>query len=70
MPASLLTAVRLVDLELVDLPGAEVLVTAHPPQACAPDDRGALEIGRRCDLLQVRRIALADGTHDGVVRAG
>jgi len=70
VPGSLLTAVlRLVDLDLVDLPGAVAMVTAHPARACGLHDRGAIETGRRGDLLQVRRVELADGSHHGVVRA-
>ena len=70
VPGSLLTAVlRLVDLELMDLPRAVAMVTAHPAKACGLHDRGTLEAGRRADLLQVRRVELADGSHHGVVRA-
>lgn len=70
VPGSLLTAaLRLVDLELVDLPHAVAMVSAHPAQACGLQDRGALVTGRRADLLQVRRVELADGSHHGVVRA-
>lgn len=70
VPGSLLTAVlRLVDLELMDLPSAVAMVTAHPAKACGLHDRGTLETGRRADLLQVRRVELADGSHHGVVRA-
>jgi len=70
VPGSLLTAVmKLVDLELMDLPTATSLVTSRPAQACGLNDRGLLEAGRRADLIQVRRVELADGSHHGVVRA-
>jgi alpha-D-ribose 1-methylphosphonate 5-triphosphate diphosphatase len=70
VPGSLLTAVmKLVDLELMDLPTATSLVTSRPAQACGLNDRGLLEAGRRADLIQVRRVELSDGSHHGVVRA-
>jgi alpha-D-ribose 1-methylphosphonate 5-triphosphate diphosphatase len=70
VPGSLLTAaLRLVDLEIMGLAPAVALVSAHPARACGLQDRGALAAGLRADLLQVRRVELADGSHHGVVRA-
>lgn len=55
VPGSLLSAVaRLVHEEVMTLPQAVATVTRHPAQATGLNDRGALEIGFRADLVRLR----------------
>jgi len=54
--ALLLSAFRLADL-WGDLPRAIGCVTQAPARAAALEDRGALSVGKRADVLRVRRVA-------------
>jgi alpha-D-ribose 1-methylphosphonate 5-triphosphate diphosphatase len=55
VPGSLLSAVaRLVQEGVMSLPEAVATVTRHPAQATGLNDRGALEIGFRADLVRMR----------------
>ncbi|SDR31429.1 alpha-D-ribose 1-methylphosphonate 5-triphosphate diphosphatase [Pseudovibrio sp. Tun.PSC04-5.I4] len=56
VPVSLLQAVFLLDqqVENISLPQAVQKVTRIPAEAVGLSDRGALEVGRRADLVQVR----------------
>lgn len=55
VPGSLLSAVaRLVHEEVMTLPQAVAIVTRHPAQATGLNDRGALDIGFRADLVRLR----------------
>lgn len=55
VPGSLLSAVaRLVHEGVMTLPQAVATVTRHPAQATGLNDRGALEIGFRADLVRLR----------------
>ncbi|MCB1497416.1 MAG: alpha-D-ribose 1-methylphosphonate 5-triphosphate diphosphatase [Bauldia sp.] len=65
-PFSLLHAVFVMaeTIEHVPLPAAVALVSRNPAGAAGLDDRGAIETGKRADLVQVR----VDGDHP-VVRA-
>ncbi|MCB1489972.1 MAG: alpha-D-ribose 1-methylphosphonate 5-triphosphate diphosphatase [Bauldia sp.] len=65
-PFSLLHAVFVLaeTVEHVPLPAAVALVSRNPAAAAGFDDRGAIEVGKRGDLVQVR----VDGDHP-VVRA-
>ncbi|GIW07282.1 MAG: amidohydrolase [Dehalococcoidia bacterium] len=57
---SLLPAVfRLVDAGVLTLPQAVAMVTANPARAIGLQDRGLLAIGRRADVVVVRREASA-----------
>lgn len=57
VPNSLLgAALRLVDDGLMDLPRAVATVTAHPAHAVGLNDRGALAVGLRADLIRVRLV--------------
>lgn len=61
VPGSLLSAVaRLVHEEVMTLPQAVATVTRHPAQATGLNDRGALEIGFRADLVRLRLHASPD----------
>jgi alpha-D-ribose 1-methylphosphonate 5-triphosphate diphosphatase len=61
VPGSLLSAVaRLVHEEIMTLPQAVATVTSHPAQATGLNDRGALEIGFRADLVRLRLHASSD----------
>lgn len=44
------------EVETIDLPKAVATVTSTPANAIGLTDRGALEIGRRADLVQVRLV--------------
>lgn len=44
------------EVESVDLPKAVAMVTSTPAKAIGLTDRGALEVGRRADLIQVRLV--------------
>ncbi len=65
-PFSLLHAVFVMaeTLDHVTLPAAVALVSRNPAEAAGFDDRGAIEVGKRADFVQVR----VDGDHP-VVRA-
>lgn len=55
VPGSLLSAVtRLVQEGVMTLPQAVATATRHPAQATGLNDRGALEIGFRADLVRMR----------------
>lgn len=69
VPSSLLgAAMRLVDEEIATLPQAVAMVTRTPARAARLHDRGALEVGLRADLVQVRMCTLPDGARHPVVR--
>jgi alpha-D-ribose 1-methylphosphonate 5-triphosphate diphosphatase len=58
LPSSLLAAAwQLADAGLLDLPAAIRLVTLQPARAAGLDDRGALAVGLRADLVRVRTVA-------------
>ncbi|MEY4908454.1 MAG: hypothetical protein RL260_2172, partial [Pseudomonadota bacterium] len=58
LPSSLLAAAwQLADEGLLDLPAAVRLVTLQPARAAGLDDRGALAVGLRADLVRVRTVA-------------
>lgn len=70
VPGSLLSGVmRLVQDEILDMPGAVALVSRNPAQATGLKDRGELRSGLRADLVQVRIVNLSDGSRHGVVRS-
>lgn len=70
VPSSLLgAAMRLVHDEIVTLPQAIAMVTCTPARAARLNDRGALEVGLRADLVQMRMCTLPDGVRHPVVRA-
>jgi alpha-D-ribose 1-methylphosphonate 5-triphosphate diphosphatase len=70
VPGSLLTAaLRLVDEGHMTLPQAVATVSRNPAHAVGLNDRGALAVGLRADLVQVRVVEIADGHHHAVVRA-
>lgn len=55
MPFSLLqSAFTLVDAGTLDLPAAIRLVSTNPAAAARLDDRGAVAVGLRADLVRVR----------------
>lgn len=57
MPVSLLHgALILEETAGMDLPAAVAMITKTPAEAVGLDDRGALEAGRRADLLRVTRL--------------
>ena len=62
-------AVRLVNDEVLTLPQAIATVTRTPALATGLADRGALAVGLRADLIQVRMAVLPDGARHAVVRA-
>ncbi|MFP5077774.1 alpha-D-ribose 1-methylphosphonate 5-triphosphate diphosphatase [Rhizobium sp. YIM 134829] len=71
VPFSLVQAAFLLaEREIVDLPSAIRLVTANPAQAAGLDDRGRIEIGRRADLVRVRRGGALPPLVSAVWRAG
>jgi len=70
VPGSLLTAtLRLVHDSVLSLPQAVATVTANPARAVGLHDRGAIALGLRADLVQVRLVEVADGNWHAVVRA-
>ena len=70
VPGSLLGAVfRLHQEGILDLPSAVRTVTLNPARATGLNDRGALQIGQRADLIQVRPVRLGNGQEHAVVRA-
>ena len=70
VPGSMLSAaVRLVSDEVMTLPQAIATVTRAPALATGLADRGALAVGLRADLIQVRMAVLPDGARHAVVRA-
>lgn len=70
VPGSLLTAtLRLVHDGVLSLPQAVATVTANPARAVGLHDRGAIALGLRADLVQVRLVEVADGNWHAVVRA-
>lgn len=70
VPGSMLSAaVRLVSDKVLTLPQAIATVTRTPALATGLADRGALEVGLRADLIQVRMAVLPDGARHAVVRA-
>ena len=70
VPGSLLGAVfRLHHEGILDLPSAVRTVTLNPARATGLEDRGALQIGQRADLVQVRPVRLANGQEHAVVRS-
>jgi len=52
-PALLAALFKIVGLGLLDLPAATRLITANPAAAVGLDDRGAIAVGRRADLVVV-----------------
>ena len=57
VPASLLHgALMLHDEQRISLPDAVATVTRNPARMVGLDDRGEIAVGRRADLIQVRRI--------------
>jgi alpha-D-ribose 1-methylphosphonate 5-triphosphate diphosphatase len=69
VPGSLLSAVaRLVHEEVMTLPQAVATVTRHPAQATGLNDRGALEIGFRADLVRLRLHASQDQPNQAFAR--
>ena len=63
-PGTLLPALfRIAETSSWSLPEAVALATSHPAQAVALNDRGTIEVGRRADLIAVRRV----GAYPGVV---
>lgn len=70
VPASLLGAVtRLVDDGILTLPHAVATVSLHPAIAAGLNDRGAIEVGSRADLIQVRMLDQPLGRHHALVRS-
>jgi alpha-D-ribose 1-methylphosphonate 5-triphosphate diphosphatase len=70
VPGSLLSAVaRLVQEEVMTLPQAVATVTRHPAEATGLNDRGALEIGFRADLVRMRMHECRDQTSHALARA-
>lgn len=70
VPGSLLSAtVRLTEVAGLTLPQAVALVSQKPARSIGLHDRGAIALGLRADLVQVRMTALADGRQQPVVRA-
>lgn len=70
VPGSLLSAVaRLVHEEVMTLPQAVATVTRHPAQATGLNDRGALEIGFRADLVRLRLHKSPDQSSQAFARA-
>ncbi|UCU92458.1 alpha-D-ribose 1-methylphosphonate 5-triphosphate diphosphatase [Hydrogenophaga taeniospiralis] len=70
VPGSLLSAVlRLVADEILSLPEAVAIVSRNPARATGLHDRGAIELGLRADLVQVRVVNMPNGLRHGVVRA-
>jgi alpha-D-ribose 1-methylphosphonate 5-triphosphate diphosphatase len=70
VPGSLLGAVmRLVSDEILTLPEAVATVTSAPANATGLNDRGAISIGLRADLVQMRLVDLPNGARQAVVRA-
>jgi alpha-D-ribose 1-methylphosphonate 5-triphosphate diphosphatase len=64
-PALLAAAFKGVEVGLTDLPAAVRLLTANPAAAMGLDDRGAVEVGRRADLLVMERyrgVPIVDAT--------
>lgn len=58
VPAAMLTSVfKLIDEEGLKLPAAVALVTSGPASAVGLNDRGAIEVGKRADLIAVAHIA-------------
>lgn len=69
VPGSLLSAVmRLVNDEILTLPEAVATVTSAPANATGLNDRGAIRIGLRADLVQMRLVDLPNGARQAVVR--
>jgi alpha-D-ribose 1-methylphosphonate 5-triphosphate diphosphatase len=56
VPSSLMQAVFKLahDVERISLPEAMALVTATPARTVGMEDRGAIAIGKRADLVRVR----------------
>ncbi len=70
VPGSLLSAVFTLHHEHgIGLPQAVAMVSRQPAQAIGLGDRGCIAAGMRADLVQVRPLALSDGTVRPVVRA-
>jgi len=70
VPGSLLGAVfRLHQDGILDLPSAVRTVTLNPARVIGLHDRGALQVGQRADLVQVRPMRLSNGKTHAVVRA-
>ncbi len=70
VPGSLLSAVlKLVSDEILSLPEAVATVTSAPAKATGLHDRGAIQVGLRADLVQVRLVDLANGARQAIVRA-
>jgi alpha-D-ribose 1-methylphosphonate 5-triphosphate diphosphatase len=70
VPGSLLSAtVRLTETAGLSLPAAVAMVSRNPAQSIGLHDRGAIAIGLRADLVQVRMTPLDDGRQQPVVRA-
>lgn len=70
VPGSLLGAVfRLHQDGLLDLPSAVRTVTLNPARAAGLHDRGALHIGLRADLVQVRPVRRTSGETHALVRS-
>lgn len=64
-PALLGTLFRVIELGMADLPTAARLLTLNPAAAAGLSDRGALEPGRRADLIVLERyggIPIVDAT--------
>lgn len=56
-PATLLRSIyRLADQHIADLTETIPLATANPARAARLDDRGTLQVGKRADIVAVRRI--------------
>jgi alpha-D-ribose 1-methylphosphonate 5-triphosphate diphosphatase len=70
VPGSLLSAtVRLTEVAGLTLPQAVALVSHNPARSIGLHDRGAIALGLRADLVQVRMTALPDGRQQPIVRA-
>jgi len=70
VPGSLLSAVvRLTEVAGLSLPQAVALVSHNPARSIGLHDRGAIALGLRADLVQVRMTALPDGRQQPIVRA-
>jgi alpha-D-ribose 1-methylphosphonate 5-triphosphate diphosphatase len=70
VPGSLLSAtVRLTETAGLTLPQAVALVSHNPARSIGLHDRGAIALGLRADLVQVRMTALPDGRQQPIVRA-
>ncbi len=70
VPGSLLSAVMcLVEQGVMTWPQAVATVTSTPAQAVGLNDRGALKVGLRADLVQVHIAELPKGHRHAVVRA-